>query len=117
MLQAKLVHQMLTGYARHSHLNRVYITMSISSGMERLEFFSHRLIEEQRLEGRKRLYTSAFFERRKKDYMDLLLRVSTQGAWEYWIRFCLQGVTYSLPVKASCSKEFFKSSRAASFCM
>jgi hypothetical protein len=46
------------------------------------------------------LYTSAFFERRKKDYMDLLLSLSTQGAWEYWIRFWLQGVTYSFPVKA-----------------
>jgi Fic family protein len=38
------------------------------------------------------LYMSAFFERRKKDYMDLLLSVSTQGAWDYWIRFCLEGV-------------------------
>lgn len=38
------------------------------------------------------LYMSAFFERRKKEYMDLLLSVSTQGAWEYWIRFCLEGV-------------------------
>jgi len=38
------------------------------------------------------LYMSAFFERRKKEYMDLLLSVSTQGSWEYWIRFCLEGV-------------------------
>jgi len=35
---------------------------------------------------------SAFFERRKREYMDLLLRVSTHGDWERWIRFCLQGV-------------------------
>src|SRR6266568_1511099 len=38
------------------------------------------------------LYMSAFFEKRKKEYMDLLLNVSTQGGWEAWIRFCLEGV-------------------------
>ena len=38
------------------------------------------------------LYMSAFFERRKQDYMDLMLRVSTHGDWESWIEFCLEGV-------------------------
>src|SRR5208337_4611046 len=38
------------------------------------------------------LYMSAFFEKRKREYMDLLLAVSTQGAWKEWIRFCLEGV-------------------------
>jgi Fic family protein len=38
------------------------------------------------------LYMSAFFERRKKEYMDLLLAVSTDGAWAEWIQFCLEGV-------------------------
>jgi Fic family protein len=38
------------------------------------------------------LYMSAFFEKRKKEYMDLMLNVSTQAAWESWIRFCLEGV-------------------------
>jgi Fic family protein len=38
------------------------------------------------------LYMSAFFERHKKDYMDLLLGVSTHGAWDLWIEFCLNGV-------------------------
>jgi Fic family protein len=38
------------------------------------------------------LYMSAFFEKRRKEYMDLMLAVSTQGAWENWIRFCLEGV-------------------------
>lgn len=38
------------------------------------------------------LYMSAFFEKRKRDYMDLLLGVSTHGNWEAWIRFCLEGV-------------------------
>ncbi len=35
---------------------------------------------------------SAFFEKRKNEYMDLLLNVSTTGDWESWIRFCLEGV-------------------------
>lgn len=38
------------------------------------------------------LYMSAFFEKNKKNYMDLLLGVSTNGAWELWIDFCLDGV-------------------------
>ncbi len=38
------------------------------------------------------LYMSAFFERRKKEYMDLLLRVSTHGDWDRWLKFCLEGV-------------------------
>lgn len=38
------------------------------------------------------LYMSAFFEKRKKEYMDLLLGISTQGAWEAWVSFCLEGV-------------------------
>lgn len=42
--------------------------------------------------SRQWLYMSAFFERRKKEYMDLLLRVSTHGSWDLWIKFCLEGV-------------------------
>lgn len=38
------------------------------------------------------LYMSPYFEKRRKEYMDLMLSVSTQGAWEPWIRFCLEGV-------------------------
>ncbi|MCC7236842.1 MAG: Fic family protein, partial [Bryobacterales bacterium] len=38
------------------------------------------------------LYMSAYFERRKRDYMDLMLGVSTAGDWEPWIKFCLEGV-------------------------
>jgi Fic family protein len=51
------------------------------------------------------LYMSAFFERRKKEYMDLMLNVSTQGAWEAWIRFCLEGVvTQSVDAEKRCDK-------------
>ena len=38
------------------------------------------------------LYMSPFFEKRKGEYMDLLLGVSTRGGWEAWIKFCLEGV-------------------------
>lgn len=38
------------------------------------------------------LYLSAFFEYRRRDYYDLLFRVSTQGAWRDWVCFFLQGV-------------------------
>jgi Fic family protein len=38
------------------------------------------------------LYLSAFFERNREAYMDMLLRVSQHGAWNEWIRFFLQAV-------------------------
>jgi Fic family protein len=38
------------------------------------------------------LYMSAYFERNRDTYIDLLLAVSTRGAWSDWIRFCLAGV-------------------------
>jgi Fic family protein len=51
------------------------------------------------------LYMSAFFEKRKRDYMDLLLSVSTQGTWEAWIEFCLQGVvSQSIDAERRCDK-------------
>jgi Fic family protein len=51
------------------------------------------------------LYMSAFFEKRKREYMDLLLGVSTQGAWESWIEFCLEGVVaQSIDTEKRCEK-------------
>ena len=38
------------------------------------------------------MYMSAFFERNKREYMDLMLAVSIRGDWESWIEFCLNGV-------------------------
>jgi Fic family protein len=38
------------------------------------------------------LYLSPYFERYKDDYIDLLFKVSSQGAWSEWIAFCLRGV-------------------------
>jgi Fic family protein len=38
------------------------------------------------------LYMSAYFDRNKDRYIDLMFRISTHGDWEAWIAFCLQGV-------------------------
>jgi Fic family protein len=51
------------------------------------------------------LYMSAFFEKRKREYMDLMLSVSTQGTWEHWIRFCLEGViAQSIDAERRCDR-------------
>jgi len=39
------------------------------------------------------LYLSAYFERHRQAYYDLLLEVSQRGAWEHWLIFFLRGVT------------------------
>jgi Fic family protein len=36
------------------------------------------------------LYLSAFFEKHKDEYIEKLFRVSTVGAWDDWISFCLR---------------------------
>lgn len=41
------------------------------------------------------LYLSAYFERNREQYVDLLLAVSKTGAWIPWIDFFLDGVTES----------------------
>jgi len=38
------------------------------------------------------LYLSAFFERHRQEYYDLLLQVSQEGAWSRWLSFFLHGV-------------------------
>ena len=51
------------------------------------------------------LYMSPFFEKNKKEYMDSMLSVSTQGAWDHWIRFCLEGViTQAIDTERRCDK-------------
>ena len=41
------------------------------------------------------LYLSAYFERHRDAYMDLLLRVSQTGDWPAWLQFFLRGVLES----------------------
>lgn len=38
------------------------------------------------------LYMSEYFDEHKDEYLERLLRVSTQNDWSGWIRFCLTGV-------------------------
>lgn len=38
------------------------------------------------------LYLSPFFERYKDEYIDLLFKISAEGAWSKWVEFCLRGV-------------------------
>jgi Fic family protein len=38
------------------------------------------------------LYPSAYFERHRSTYYDLLRRVSTEGAWKEWVAFFLRGL-------------------------
>lgn len=38
------------------------------------------------------LYLSAFFERQRQEYYDLLFAVSARGAWREWVEFFLRGV-------------------------
>lgn len=38
------------------------------------------------------LYLSAYFERHREDYINLLFRVSTESAWREWLLFFLRGV-------------------------
>jgi Fic family protein len=35
---------------------------------------------------------SPYFDANKDAYIDRLFKISTDGAWESWIEFCLQGV-------------------------
>ncbi len=51
------------------------------------------------------LYMSAFFEKRKDNYIDFLLNVSTKGDWESWVKFCLEGVvSQSVDTERRCEK-------------
>jgi len=52
------------------------------------------LVREKRLEEPV-LYLSAYLERHRKQYMDLLLAVSQKGAWLEWVRFFLKGIEES----------------------
>lgn len=52
------------------------------------------MVEQERLEA-PILYLSAFFERNRETYFDLLLRISQHGDWIRWIEFFLRGVSES----------------------
>lgn len=37
------------------------------------------------------LYLSAYFERYREEYVSRMFRISTEGAWDPWLEFCLRG--------------------------
>lgn len=49
-------------------------------------------LKDRRLLPQPLLYLSAYFERNRVEYYDGLMRVSTHGDWDGWIRFFLTGV-------------------------
>jgi Fic family protein len=44
------------------------------------------------------LYMSEYFEKNREGYYEGLYRVSTEGAWSNWIRYCLEGVSIQADV-------------------
>lgn len=50
------------------------------------------LLHEWKLLPQPLLYLSAYFERERSSYYDLLLGVSREGAWQPWLRFFFDGV-------------------------
>lgn len=72
--QFETIHPFLDGNGR---LGRLLVTLSLCS---------------EKLLALPLLYLSAFFDREKETYTDLLLKVSQQAAWDAWVRFFLRGV-------------------------
>lgn len=72
--QFETIHPFLDGNGR---LGRLLVTLSLCS---------------EKLLPLPLLYLSAFFDRDKVTYTDLLLKVSQEAAWDEWIRFFLRGV-------------------------
>ena len=51
------------------------------------------------------LYLSEFFDKNRREYLDMLLAVSTNGEWDEWIDFCLLGaVQQAESALATCRK-------------
>jgi Fic family protein len=49
-------------------------------------------LNERKLLPQPLLYLSAYFERSRGEYYDGLMRVSTHGDWDAWVRYVLEGV-------------------------
>ena len=50
------------------------------------------LLSESKYLSQPLLYLSAFFEKNRREYIDLLFRVSQQGDWKSWMDFFLEGI-------------------------
>lgn len=52
------------------------------------------------------LYLSEYFEKYREEYIQHLFRISTEGAWEPWIEFCLRGVVAQSVATVQLCEEF-----------
>jgi Fic family protein len=65
------------------------------------------LLEEWKLLHQPLLYLSLFFKRRREDYYRALNRVRTDGDWEGWIAFFLEGVATIAEEAVQSARELF----------
>jgi Fic family protein len=88
-VQFETVHAYLDGNGR---LGRLLVTL---------------VLEEWKLLSQPLLYLSLFFKRRREDYYRVLNRVRTEGDWEGWIAFFLEGVATIAEEAVQGARELF----------
>jgi Fic family protein len=88
-VQFETIHPYLDGNGR---LGRLLVTL---------------LLEEWKLLSRPLLYLSLFFKRRRGDYYRALNRVRTEGDWEGWTAFFLEGVATIAEEAVQSARELF----------
>jgi Fic family protein len=54
------------------------------------------------------LYLSFYLKKKRQQYYDLLMKVRTEGAWEDWIRFFLQGINETSEEAAKSAREIIQ---------
>jgi Fic family protein len=54
------------------------------------------------------LYLSYYLKNKRQEYYDLLMKVRTEGAWEDWIRFFLQGISETSEEAAKSAREIIQ---------
>lgn len=88
-VQFETIHPYLDGNGR---LGRLLVTL---------------LIEEWKLLSQPLLYLSLYFKRRREDYYRVLSRVRTEGDWEGWTVFFLEGVATIAEEAVQSARELF----------
>ncbi len=88
-VQFETIHPYLDGNGR---LGRLLVTL---------------LLEEWKLLPQPLLYLSLYFKRRREDYYQVLSRVRTEGDWEGWTAFFLEGVATIAEETVQSARELF----------
>ncbi len=88
-VQFETIHPYLDGNGR---LGRLLVTL---------------LLQEWKLLSQPLLYLSLFFKRRREDYYRILNRVRTEGDWEGWTAFFLEGVATIAEEAVQSARELF----------